>query len=376
MKYMKELMRSTIDRIRRADMSKAYGVIGFDGFVDEVVHVVGKRFDSKRFKRIETISEYGSRISRAAGLSTNIEVVPIQRKIGGNGPIFGNALLNHGVNFTYIGALGYPAPNPIFADFLKRCDVISISEPGYTDAVEFFDGKIIRSKLEGLKSVSWEGLTSVVDENTLQMLFDRTTFLAFLNWSLVVNVTSLWKGLLEQVFPKIARLPERMMFVDLADPEKRSRKDLQEAIEIIERMQSYVRVTLGLNRKEACEIAALYGVQIDDYKNVDIFELLKLLSDRLKIDTLLIHSAKIACGGKRGGPFYAVSGPYCAQPLLTTGAGDNFNAGYVLGQIGGLTVEQSICLAVYNSGYYIRNAYSPSTNELVTFMENCLREQV
>ena len=192
MKYMKELMRSTIDRIRRADMSKAYGVIGFDGFVDEVVHVVGKRFDSKRFKRIETISEYGSRISRAAGLSTNIEVVPIQRKIGGNGPIFGNALLNHGVNFTYIGALGYPAPNPIFADFLKRCDVISISEPGYTDAVEFFDGKIIRSKLEGLKSVSWEGLTSVVDENTLQMLFDRTTFLAFLNWSLVVNVTSLW----------------------------------------------------------------------------------------------------------------------------------------------------------------------------------------
>lgn len=376
MRHMNELIHSTVKKIQRADVSKAYGIIGFDGFVDEVVQVVDKRFDGEHFKRIETIGEYGARISRAAGLSTNIEVVPIQRKIGGNGPIFGNALLNHEISFSYIGALGYPTTKQIFADFVERCDAISISEPGYTDAVEFFDGKIIRSKLEGLKGVSWESFNRAMDEKDAKALFDRATFFAFLNWSLLVNATGLWRGLLENVFPQIAHKPERTMFVDLADPEKRSRKDLQEAIELIERMQDYTRVTLGLNRKEACEIAALYGVCIDDYKNADMLELLKRLTDKLKIDTLLIHSAKTACGGKRGGPFYTVSGPYCDRPLLTTGAGDNFNAGYMLGQIGGLSVEESICLAVYNSGYYVKNAYSPNTSELVAFMENCLHKQV
>lgn len=375
MTLMNTKMRTVIEKIRNADFSKEYGIIGFDGFVDEIVHVVDKRYDSEHFKRIETIGEYGARISRAAGLSTNIEVVPIQRKLGGNGPIFGNALLNHGLHFSYIGALGYPKPVAIFDDFISRCDATSISEPGYTDAVEFFDGKIIRCKLEGLKNVSWDGLRRVVPLEELKSLFNRASFLAFLNWSLVVNVTSLWRGLLEEVFPDIEPMQKRRLFVDLADPEKRSRKDLQEAIELIERMGKYACVTLGLNKKEACEIAALYDIHIDDFKNADAEELLKLLTDRLDVDTLLIHSVKSACGGQRGGPVFTVAGPYCEAPKLTTGAGDNFNAGYMLGQIAGLPIEESLWLAVCNSGYYVRNAHSPDTLALVEFMEDCLNEQ-
>lgn len=373
---MNEKIRALIDKLQNADLSSAYGVIGFDGFVDEIVHVVDKRYDSEHFKRIETIAAYGARISRAAGLSTNIEVVSIQRKIGGNGPIFGNALLKHGLKFAYIGALGYPKPIKVFDDFVKNCDAVSISDPGYTDAVEFLDGKIIRSKLEGLKDVSWDGLMRSMNVDELIALLNRTTFLAFMNWSLVVNVSSLWRGLLDKVFPALIPMPQRKLFVDLADPEKRSRKDLEEAIKLIERMGEYGRVTLGLNKKEACEIAALYGITVDDYRNVDAEELLELLLERLNVDTLLIHSVRSASGGQRGKLFHTVVGPYCENPRLTTGAGDNFNAGYMLGQIANLSVEESLYLAVYNSGFYVRNAYSPDNLTLIKFMKECLNEQI
>ena len=62
-------------------------LLGFDGFIDEIIHVVDKRIDSENFKRIETIEDLAKRIQKASGLSTNIELVPVAKKIGGNGPI-------------------------------------------------------------------------------------------------------------------------------------------------------------------------------------------------------------------------------------------------------------------------------------------------
>jgi hypothetical protein len=130
--------------------------IGLDGFVDEIVHMVDKRQDFATFTRIPTIAEYGARISKAAGLSTNIEMVTVQTKLGGNGPIFANALMGFGVEMTYIGALGKPDIHPVFKDMAAKCkQVISLCEPGKSDACEFEDGKIIMGKYAHLDQLTW-----------------------------------------------------------------------------------------------------------------------------------------------------------------------------------------------------------------------------
>ncbi|MFA5467053.1 MAG: hypothetical protein WC251_04295, partial [Candidatus Izemoplasmatales bacterium] len=74
-----------VKRLEKEDPKKLNLLIGFDGFIDEIVHVVDKRLDSENYSRIETISALAKRIGRASGLSTNIELVPITKKIGGNG---------------------------------------------------------------------------------------------------------------------------------------------------------------------------------------------------------------------------------------------------------------------------------------------------
>src|SRR3954468_758070 len=116
-------------------------LVGLDGFVDNIISVVDKRHDLERFDRVKTIDTLGDKIKKASGQSSNYELVVTQQKLGGNGPIMANALASIGMGVTYIGNLGYPSIHPVFADFAKRAHVISIAEPGYTDALKFDDGK-------------------------------------------------------------------------------------------------------------------------------------------------------------------------------------------------------------------------------------------
>src|SRR5690606_10680155 len=87
---------------------KPRALIGFDGFVDEIIDVVATRHSPTSYQRFATISQLAKRIADAAGLSTNLELVTTQVKLGGNGPIMANALAGLGVDVTYIGSVGDP----------------------------------------------------------------------------------------------------------------------------------------------------------------------------------------------------------------------------------------------------------------------------
>lgn len=93
-------------------------IIGVDGFVDALFYVVSKRIDANSYDRMKTITEFGEKVLRASGLSTNFEIVPIHTKLGGNGPILSNALINYGIKLTYVGALGRPNIHPVFEDMV------------------------------------------------------------------------------------------------------------------------------------------------------------------------------------------------------------------------------------------------------------------
>ena len=108
------------NKLRQQPPQRPNVVIGLDGFVDEIIHVVDKRLDAQTFVRLDNIADFARRIDRASGLSTNIELYPTQRKIGGNGPIMCNALAQHEGNYTYIGSLGMPAIDGVFQE-LAAC---------------------------------------------------------------------------------------------------------------------------------------------------------------------------------------------------------------------------------------------------------------
>ncbi|MEK6265240.1 MAG: PfkB family carbohydrate kinase, partial [Clostridium sp.] len=117
------------------------------------------------------------------------------------------------------------------------------------------------------------------------------------------------------------------------------------------------------------------GYKYDDSDEIKLKELTEQISSKIDIYCLVIHPTVEATAVVNGN-YYHVDGPYTARPILTTGAGDNFNAGFCLGQILSLSPEQSLILGVATSGYYVRNAKSPSFEILKEFLNNWREENI
>src|SRR5689334_20636436 len=96
-----------------ATLPQTKATIGLDGFVDNIIAVVDKRQDGNHYDPVRTIDQLADKIKKAAGQSSNYEMVIKQQKLGGNGPIMGNALASMGMSLTYIGSLGYPSIHPV-----------------------------------------------------------------------------------------------------------------------------------------------------------------------------------------------------------------------------------------------------------------------
>src|SRR6266705_7063214 len=163
-------------------ISQMSAFVGLDGFVDEILHVVDKRETAERYVRLPTIAQLAERLAAAAGRSTNVELVSQLTKLGGNGPIMANALASFGLKVTYLGNLGYPNLHPVFAEFASRAEVYSIAEPGYTDALEFEDGKIMLGKHQSLQEVNWTNVQARFGLEKFSALFGKSDLVGFVNW--------------------------------------------------------------------------------------------------------------------------------------------------------------------------------------------------
>jgi hypothetical protein len=348
-------------------VSQMSGFIGLDGFVDEIFHVVDKRENAENYTRMATISQFASRLAGAAGKSTNVELVSQMVKLGGNGPIMANALASFGIKITYLGNLGFPNMHPIFSDFAKRAEVHTIAEPGYTDALEFEDGKIMVGKHQALKDVTWENIKARYGAEKFAAKVAGSDLVGFVNWTMLSHMTQIWAAILKEVCPNLRN--RRKLFIDLADPEKRTKEDILRALEYITEFQGSFDVILGLNEKESHEIAVVLGLDAKDNTPEGLLALCQAIHGKLKIHSVVVHPTAFAvASGPDGGAI--MEGPFTPKPKITTGAGDHFNSGFSLGNVLGLSTQQSLLVGVATSGFYVRTGQSPSLQDLAGMLRN------
>ncbi|MBX3734077.1 MAG: hypothetical protein KF791_15990 [Verrucomicrobiae bacterium] len=349
-----------------AGVPKLSAFVGLDGFVDEILHVVDKRQDANHYERVPTIAAYARRLAAAAGRSTNIELVHVLTKLGGNGPIMANALASFGLNVTYVGSLGWPSMHPVFESFAGRADVASICEPGLTDALEFEDGKLLVGKHYTLKQVTWENLRQRYGAEKFAARFRADHLVAFVNWTMLPYMSDIWAAIQSELMDGISG-PRRRMFFDLADPEKRVATDISRALDLIAKFQSRFDVILGLNEKEACEVARVLGLEAAPQDAEALAAVAVEIARRVPVETLVVHPTAYALAVSDGRAD-VVAGPVCVRPKITTGAGDHFNSGFCLGKLLGLSNAESLLCGVSTSGHYVRTAESPHVADVVALM--------
>lgn len=346
-----EKMQDSIERVQ--------AVIGFDGFLDSIVRVV------KNNDFFSSIKEFGEYIASKDGKSCSLEIKQRTLKMGGNAPILANALGCLGVKAQCLGAMGYPEIHSSFKEMSSNCTLRTVAQPGLTTALEFNDGKIMLAQMEQIDEINWQRVKRTLGLDVITEMISASHLIGIVNWSELAGATSIWEGLLEEVLPSLERNAERIFLFDLSDPSNKAEKDIIGALGLLQKFRKYGKVILSININELNVLNKVLG----DCDAGDLTCAGLSIKEKLQVDLLVVHHTKCAIAIKEKSSIQ-VNTLYVKEPKLSTGGGDNFNAGLGLGQLLSLDTELSLTLGNAVAAYYIQNGISPAMPELIKFLKD------
>jgi hypothetical protein len=360
LEYLSELLQAAEEKLSSKKIAA-----GLDGFIDSIVKVINYKDAGNEPVFFNTIEEFGSYISGKKGSGFSLESEELFQKIGGNMPIMSNAMACMGTQVNCIGAFGVPAIVPVFREMHSNCKLFSFTNPGFTTAIEFTDGKMMLAQMTDLNHANWNTINQALGLETIITVFKESDLFCLVNWSELDNSNEIWKGILEDVVAaQIDTETNKQFFFDLSDCSKRSPAAIKTALDLINQFNNYGSVTLSLNRNEA---GIVFQNCFGEIAGQDLEATGGRLFDYLNVNTLIIHSARTSIAWDQHGSY--VSAPvFIAEPTISTGAGDNFNAGFCIARLLGGSVAASVELANIVSHLYMRTGKSPDLQMLHAYI--------
>jgi len=213
-------IKTLIEKLSNLDLSKvdARAFIGLDGYIDKIQRAVESSEESGN-KYYDNIADFGKRISQAAGKSGQVELVTQITKLGGNAPIFAEALGTLGINNYCIGTFGKPNLHPEYLDLPDACHLISLGNSAETNALEFDDGKLIFSELSTFTHLTWDRVKELIGLDTLIKYIEESKFIGLVDYTNLPHSTSYWQGILDEIVPVLQS--NKTWLFDLCDPTKK-----------------------------------------------------------------------------------------------------------------------------------------------------------
>lgn len=352
-------MRDDLNRWDNLKQKKAW--LGMDGFVDQIVRAVQIRHGpGDQFEAYTSLKAFGQKITAASGANLNLELFPVVKKMGGNGPLLAQTLDQLGMQVRYMGTLGNPI-HPLFDDFAKRTRAISLGHYGETTAVEFQDGKLILGQTYPLEAVSYERLMEAMEPQQWVDMYSEMDLISFQNWTMTLHMNTILEKILKYIWPKVAHKSDRICFFDLADPAKRSAEDIRVLLDYLPRFQPTAQVYLALNRSEVQYIAHLLELPCcpNAWHTPSFFDWLRDLKSRLQVAGLILHGCNGAVAACPHEIAFAPVQPI-AQMTCLTGSGDHFNGGFLCGYFMYLPLEKCLQLGHSVAARYIESGRTPN----------------
>ncbi len=359
-----------LDLARRVDGLNPRGcnvVTGFDGFVDEMISLVGERRSLDDFTPVPDITAFGSLIAAAAGHGSLREIVITDVHPGGCAVNLADGLAGLGVTVDCFATLGNP-PHPAFGEIAGKCHGFHSwgGEPGRTLAFEFKDGKLMFSAVRQLADFTPEAVRAFLADGGFAAACSAAQVIALTNWTLYPHMTAVWRMLQREVFSKLSHRPN--LFIDLVDPSSRSASDILAMTATLRDFEPIGPLTLGLNGNEAGILSRLHDLPSAASAPDETLQQAFALREVLGISRVIIHRTSLAVSAAADGGFIQAA-RFCPNPMKSTGAGDRFNAGFCLGLAQGLAESDSLTLGCAAAGFFVRNARSASHHELVGFLK-------
>ena len=351
--------------------------LGFDGYVDSLYSLARVRESRENWQKMDSMKEFGERVIQVAGSSGNVERV-LKRKIsGGFAPNTCKGINGLGVNVRLMAAIGYPNIDENFQSIADRESVkaIPIANPGETVGLEFHDGKIMLTDFDNIYKINWDILVERVGIEKIIESLQASDTMGFGHWSLLFGMDNIWEHLIEDIFPSINNLKDKLFFVDLADVKKQKKDAIIDMLKLLRKIDEHIPVMLSLNDQEASDISKVLDnvKDIDTHKDnfEDYLEGGKLLNENIGISNLIIHSPHFATISTKN-KHYWVTEAYTSEPRYTTGAGDHFHSGAAAGLTCGLTPPEAILMGNALTAVFVRTGNSPNFKDLSNFINRYL----
>lgn len=359
-----ETLRNRAEEVHRLSV-----VSGFDGFVDELIEIVDERRDMDTYSRVSTIPRFAELVGEAAGRSSLREMIVKSVDAGGCAVNLGDGIAAFGVPLDLFATLGEP-PHAAFRDIAAKartCASFGI-EPGHTLAMEFEDGKYMLSYMDQLSDFSPDFLRDYLQrDDRLISACRKADLVAITNWTLYPRMTDCWIHLQREVFAGCKQSP--WFFIDLVDPRSRSRGDIEAMLNVLPAFETHGRCIFGGNLNEGNVLCDVLGLPPVHAEGEAVADLCARVREALDLSEVAIHCVRGAAAASRNERAW-VDGPYAAKPLKSTGAGDRFNAGYCVGRLLDLPLEDRLRLGNATSGFFVRNARSGSLAEIAFLLED------
>lgn len=327
-------------------------LVGLDGFVDQGFKIVKKRWGpGEAYETVATIAEWAQHLAGAAGKSMNAEMIPLYEHMGGNGPFLAKGLGELGLRSTTLGALG----DPILKEFRKLepySTLHTLGAPGRTHALEFADGKLLLGVTQPMEALTPERLLEKVPQ--LPQLIAEHDALALVNWTMLPHMTAIFKKILGFLKSSPPRPPTAALrfFFDLADPQKRPPEQLREALYTIAEFQNFGNTAIGLNLKEAQQVCQALSLPPCEDTPYSLRSCARGICKTLSIHCVLIHPlTRAACATAHES--FCLPGVFEKAPLLTTGAGDHLNAGFLAASLAALPLQDCLAVALLGAHQYV-----------------------
>jgi hypothetical protein len=361
------VLAALVDKLRSLKYAGSLGtaLIGFDGYIDRVVRLKKNQMDPPDF--FEYIGDFARHIQEQPGSSQDIAIKRISEKIGGNGPLMAESLAVKNIAVSCIGAFGYPEINSGFDELAQKAVLFSVEQNAFTLALEFNDAKIMLAETEMLDRINWKRLVSVFGEEKLFSLIHEADIVGFTNWSGLSKSNDILEGILG-ILSGPFKDKKRLCFFDLADPSGKSAEQFRDFFRLMERLSSWFDIILGLNRKETVFVYNnFFNCRAGSFDETMAIK----LAEAMALKEVVIHGAGLAAVADKKN-YRAIRGMTIQPPVILTGAGDNFNAGYCLGKLCGLDITSCLYLADISASLYVKQGFSANIDAIIMYIEHFL----
>ncbi|MDR1641106.1 MAG: carbohydrate kinase family protein [Clostridiales bacterium] len=354
-------MACDIDKIAACfDRLKGKIFFGIDGFVDEVWQVVETRQDRDNRVLFKEMKRFAQAVLDCGKGGISLEIVKKRRSYGGFTANTGHAAGQLGGNPVMVGLFGQNGIDPAFQAFTEKYQVFSVGNPGICPIYEFDDGKIMLPYIEETMDLSWERLSSVLEANALKGILADCSIIALGYWSLTPAFDELARGLCETS----ANGKPKRMFFDFADIRKKDSASLRKTLGLLAELNILLPMSLSLNEHEASMLFAFYGEALAiGGKGADLG--IEKIREKAGLDELIVHTPHWAAAASKTEGCAIVEQDYCENPVITAGAGDNFNAGYLVSFLGSLDLRERLAVANATTHFYLSHGRSPDKAGLI-----------